>query len=386
MTARGRTTACGMRIVPVLHVVLLGHAARAGIADVVVAQEILDLRRCDAVDEIPAPYFRVMHAARMPRRDRARLARMQRRIGEDLPGAADQPPPLTALLAPLRLAMRKIIRDDRRMLIGLRRRLISRQQIDARLMPPLVKRDLQPARQQSLLHVAPPTAAGANTDEVDRAVADIVIAVAAEVLGWEFPVARDAPFLDAAQYFGAALTAAPGVECQIEIADEIAQIFEQGRGRRIPASPHGAFVQAHLRDLDQSPLRLVELLVIGLAKIRHPDKPAVRAIAPAVIWASEDWRVAFIVAAHLHAAMPARIEEHMNLARPVAAQDDGFLSHTRDEIVAGLWDLALMADKQPHPGEQLFQLLVIDLLVDENFAADLSRRHIDETRAVSLFA
>jgi hypothetical protein len=31
-----------------------------------------------------------------------------------------------------------------------------------------------------------------------------------------------------------------------------------------------------------------------------------------------------------------------------------------------------MPDEQPHPGKQPFQLLLVDLLVDEDLAADLT--------------
>ena len=44
-----------------------------------------------------------------------------------------------------------------------------------------------------------------------------------------------------------------------------------------------------------------------------------------------------------------------------------------------------MADEQPGAGEQPLQLLLVDLLVDEDLAADPPRRQIDETRPVPLF-
>src|SRR5438477_582537 len=82
-----------------------------------------------------------------------------------------------------------------------------------------------------------------------------------------------------------------------------------------------------------------------------PDGPSVGAVAPAVIGAGEDRGVALVVAAHLHAAVAARIEERMNFAGAVAAQDHRFLAHPRHEIVAGIGDLAVMAEKQPGAGE-----------------------------------
>src|SRR5690606_2361685 len=48
---------------------------------------------------------------------------------------------------------------------------------------------------------APSTAARADSDQVDGAVADVVVVVADEVLGRELPVAGDAPALDAADDF-----------------------------------------------------------------------------------------------------------------------------------------------------------------------------------------
>ena len=73
----------------------------------------------------------------------------------------------------------------------------------------------------------------------------------------------------------------------------------------------------------------------------------------------------------------------MDLAGPVAAQDDGFLAHSRDKEIAGLRDLALMADKQPSAREEPLQFLPVDLLVDKDLAADPPRRHIDETPPVT---
>src|SRR5208282_1444576 len=149
--------------------------------------------------------------------------------------------------------------------------------------------------------------------------ADIVVAVAAEVFGREFPIARDPPLLDSAEDFGAAFATVPAVQSQIEIANKVAEIFEKGRRLGVPAGPYCALVAAQLRDLDQPPLRFVELLVIGLAEIGHADQSAVGAIAPAMIRTSEDRRIAFVIAAHLHAAVAAGIQEHVDLAGAVAA-------------------------------------------------------------------
>jgi len=94
-------------------------------------------------------------------------------------------------------------------------------------MAALRKTDLQPAGLLALLQIAPAGARGADPDQVDRAVADVVIAVAAEIFGREFPVARDQPFLHAGQDLAAALAAVPAIEREVEIAAEIAEIVEE---------------------------------------------------------------------------------------------------------------------------------------------------------------
>ncbi len=268
------------------------------------------------------------------------------------------------------------------MLVGRRWRPVLRQYIDDRLMAAIGQADMQFATERQLAHVAAAGAGGADTGEIDRAVADVVVAVAAEILGWELPVARDQPFLDAAQHLGLTLAAVPAVEDQIEIAGETAEIFEKGRRLRIPGGPHRALVAAELRHLDETPLRAIELRVVGLAEIRDADQPAVGAVAPAVVGAGEDRRVALVVAAHLHAAVPAGIEKDMHLAGPVAAQDHALLAHAGDKEIAGVRDLALMPDKEPGAGKEPLLLLRVDLLVDEDLAADLASVQIDETLAI----
>src|SRR5207245_2417655 len=95
------------------------------------------------IDQVPAPHFGLVRPAGMPDGDRAGLARVQRRIRENFAGAADEPRPLASFSAPLLLAMREIFGDDRRVLIRKRRRPVPREKIDAGLMAPLIKRDLQ---------------------------------------------------------------------------------------------------------------------------------------------------------------------------------------------------------------------------------------------------
>src|SRR5262249_13267529 len=148
------------------------------------------------------------------------------------------------------------------------------------------------------------------------------------------------PFLDAPQHFGLGLAPVPAVELEVEIAGEAAEILGEGGRGRIPGCPDRALVVAELRDLDEAPLLLVEPRMIGLAQVRHADQSSVGAVAPAVIRAGEYGRRAFVVAADLHAAVAAGIQEDVYLVGAVTAQDHRLLAHRRHEVVARLGDLA----------------------------------------------
>src|ERR1051325_5049719 len=164
---------------------------------------------------------------------------------------------------------------------------------------------------------------------------------------------------------------------------ELAEIVEEGGRVLVPGGPDGALVKADLRNLDEAPLAAVERRMIGLAEIGDTDQSPVGAIAPTMIGAGEDRGVAVVVAADLHAAVPAGIEKDMDLPGAVAAQQDRLFAHARDKKIARIGDLALMADKQPGAGKNLFLLLGVDLLVDKDLAADPAGVQIDHPRAIS---
>lgn len=63
----------------------------------------------------------------------------------------------------------------------------------------------------------------------------------------------------------------------------------------------------------------------------------------------------------------------------VAGEDDRFLPHAGYKIVTRPGHVALMAGKEPGAGEDLLLLLLIDLLADEDLAADQPVFDIDET-------
>ena len=191
----------------------------------------------------------------------------------------------------------------------------------------LRERDVEPPSLVPLLHVAPTFPARADADHVHRAVAHAVVAVSGEVLGGELPVAGDEPLVDSADRLRAAFAPVPRVEEEVEIELVAAEVFEERGGRRVPRGPDRTLVVLHPGDLDEPPLAPVELRAVGVLGERYAHQRSVGPVAPAVVGALELDRVALVVPAHLHAAVPARIEEDADPSRAVAAHDDRLLAH-----------------------------------------------------------
>ncbi len=314
----------------------------------------------------------------MPHRQRARLPRQRRRVGKHRAGPAEQAPVLAAAAPTLLLAAAEILGHHGRVLIGrCQRRVVRAQERDHRVAE-LGEGHVEPSRLVTLGHVAATLAAGADADHVHRAVAHAVIAVAGEVLGGELPVARDEPLVDAADRLGAALAPVPRVEQQIEIELVAADVVEERRSVRVPGRPDRALVTLHVGNFDQAPFRLVELLAVGVLRERDADEGAVGGVGPAVVRAHELESVPLVVAADLHAAMPARVQEDVDPPRPIAAQDDRLLAHGGHEEVARPGDLALVTDEEPRAREDLVLLPAVDLLVHEDLPADDALVDVDE--------
>src|SRR5206468_1856435 len=77
-------------------------------------------------------------------------------------------------------------------------------------------------------------------------------------------------------------------------------------------------------------------------------------------------------------SVPTRVQKDMEALLPVPGEDDRLLAHARDEVIAGLADLALVSDEEPTAGEEPFLLLLVQRLVHEELAADESSLHVDE--------
>src|SRR5262249_807082 len=144
--------------------------------------------------------------------------RMERGVREQLARRAGHSAPRAETFSSLLLTVPEILGHDGRMLIRGRRHLFLREHVRAGLMPAVGKADLQPATDQPLAHVAASAAARPDADEIDGSMTDVVIAVAAEVLGRELPVTGDQPLLDSAEHFRSAFAPVPRIQPEVEIA------------------------------------------------------------------------------------------------------------------------------------------------------------------------
>src|SRR5499426_429506 len=323
-------------VVPVLHVVLLGHPSRTRIAQVVVPEHVLHLRRCIAIDQEPAPRLGPEGPARVPDGDGARLASQVRHVGEHVADQTEEarllPEPSLALL----VAVPEVLLDDRRVLVARRVRDILQLEERHRTMPEVGERSAQPLGGVEFGSVAAARTARPDTREVDRAVADVVVGVPGEVLGRKFPVARHHPLLHPAQDLRAAFTPIATVQQRVQVKLHAAQIFRERRRGLVPRCPDRALVIGEPRDFHQPPLGSVQLFLVALLVVRHAHKSPVGGVATAVIGTREHRSIALVVATHFHASMPTRVQKDMNAMLPIPGEDDRLLAHARDEIVTGL--------------------------------------------------
>ena len=268
--------------------------------------------------------------------------------------------------------------DHRRVLVGGGEGRIVRAQERDHGVSAVRKRHVEPARLIALRHVAAPLPARPDADHVHRAVAHAMVAVAGEILGRELPVAGHPPLVDPPDHLGTALPPVPRVEEEIEVELVAAEVVEERWRPAVPGRPDRPLVVHHLGDLDEAPLAPVELLTVGVLREGHAHQRPVRPVAPPVVRAQELHGVALVVAADLHATVPAGIQEDTDPPGAVAAEDDRLLAHRRHGVVARLEDLALVADEEPGPGEDLLQLLPVDLLAHEDLPADDPGVHVDQ--------
>src|SRR4029077_13672339 len=80
--------------------------------------------------------------------------------------------------------------------------------------------------------------------------------------------------------------------------------------------------------------------------------------------------------------MAADVEESAHLPGRVADDQDRVFAHVGGEEIAGLRDLALVAQEKPATGEDPLQLLLVELRLDEDAATDQTLLGVDQPEHV----
>ena len=121
--------------------------------------------------------------------------------------------------------------------------------------------------------------------------------------------------------------------------------------------------------------------MVGLFQVGDADEFPVIAVGPTVIGAGEAGGVAIVGTAEAVAAMAADIEKGADLAGAVAHHQHWVLAHPGGEEITRTRDLAVMAQEEPAARENPRQLLVVNLRLDKDAAAEEAVLEIDQ-RAV----
>src|SRR6058998_630446 len=164
-------------VVPVLHVVLLGHPGRSRIAEVIVPEDVLHFRRRVGIHQEPTPGFGLQGPAWVPDGAGARLAGQVRRVGEHVADEAEEASVLSEAPLALLVTMPEVLLDDRRVLVARRVRDIVQLEKRHRTMAEVGERRAQPLGGGALDGIAPASTTRSDAREVDGTVADVVVRV-----------------------------------------------------------------------------------------------------------------------------------------------------------------------------------------------------------------
>jgi len=147
----------------------------------------------------------------------------------------------------------------------------------------------------------------------------------------------------------------------VERRRHVTEGFLEARSVLRPAGEDEAAIALHPRHRQHAEFGIFRIEALRVTVIeRHCLDPAVEVVGPTVIAAGEFRRVA-LVGGHDHgAAVGALVVDHAHLSLVVAHQHDRLASHARGEIVAGLFDLALVPDVNPGGVEDALHLELED--------------------------
>jgi hypothetical protein len=213
--------------------------------------------------------------------------------------------------------------------------------------------------------------AGLDPGAGEMAGGDVIIVRA--IVDQRLPVDRLEPF-HRPQCLHAAV---PAVERGVQIPARVAEVGLEARGVLGPGREDDAGVSLDA-GLDQTEGRSVERVVIGLPLAGDMLERAVVAIGPAVIGAGETGGVSGVGATHPGTAVPTDVQECIDSAIAVAHDEDRVLAHIGRHEVARMRDLCFMTQEEPAAREDPFELLRVDLGIDEDPSTDKPVVGIDQ--------
>ena len=165
-----------------------------------------------------------------------------------------------------------------------------------------------------------------------------------------FPVGGDGQPLGGAEHFHAAVGLA---EHDVVVKLHIPQLFLEGACLLVPGGEDNAVKKLNPGFLQAEFFLGIDIPVHFFLFEGGADKTPVGTEGPAVIDALVNLGVAGLGGAHMHAAVGADVQAHMNLALAIPGDDHFVLAHVTHHIVSGVGDLGCVAKQQPDLGEDL---------------------------------
>jgi hypothetical protein len=207
-----------------------------------------------------------------------------------------------------------------------------------------------------------------------------VMAIATQVFGRKFPVARDNPFIDPLENLDSAVDP---VENRAQIPSHFSKVFKQWRRLRIKSRENHSRMDVQLRNGNQAEFGSIQFAVICLLEVRDDDQSTVIVIPPTVISAGECLAVTEIGATQTCPAMAAHVQKSTYGASGIARDQNRIFAHVGREEIAWMGNLRLMTEKQPAAGEYPLLLLTIDIRIDEYSPADQSMFCINQVAKIA---
>ncbi len=156
----------------------------------------------------------------------------------------------------------------------------------------------------------------------------------------------------------------------------------QVRGGLVEGREDHAGVGVDLGRGDQADALAVQplLTAVGVLVERHASQFAAVGVGPRMVGAAEVGGVAQLRPAHLHAAVQAHVEEHLDRAGFVADDDEGVVHDATHDVVAGIGDLRFVGQEHPRPAEHASGLQRVDLRIGVDRRGDQPTADVVEDR------